>query len=269
MRLRLYAVFCALLSLAFLAQGMAFDNLPAPNGAVNDFAGVLSPAQTAELNAISQEIRENSSVEIATVIVNSTEGMPPSDYAIAIGNKWGVGRKGEFNGVVILVAVDDRKWFIATAKGIEGQLPDLLTNRIAQDSFPQNFRKGDYAAGIKQALLGMKEYLATDSYEPATPPEGTNSLDSLFSLLIFFAFILLTLGPVGLFLAAIIIAALLYAFVPQWRKKLRSWGLANHSGFYGGGGSGGFGGGGFSGGGAGGGFGGGGGFSGGGSGGSW
>ena len=238
-----------LLLFSALALALPLSELPESKGYANDFAGVLSSGELSDLNFFSQQIEKNTSVEIATVLIDSTDGMPISDYAFGIGNAWRVGKKEVFNGVVILIAVEDRKWFIATAKGIEGDLPDVLTSRIANNAFPQNFKQGKYYEGIRMVLEAFRNSLSGNVAEQSIDKRNFDKIAVLVLVLLLFL--------VG-FLIFRIVWLKFKAITSGHRNG--AWASDLHGGWSGGGG---FGGGGW------GGFGGGGGFSGGGSGGSW
>ncbi len=138
------------------------ENLSAPTAFVNDYVGVLDINQKQILENQVWEISQQTGVEIAIAIIDSTEGRAISDYAFALGNSWGVGKKEIFNGILILIAINDREWFIATAKGIEGTLPDIVTQKIGQNNFPNNFRAGDYYSGLIGAVNDINQYVNKD-----------------------------------------------------------------------------------------------------------
>ena len=115
-----------LLALCFTAlPGFAQTNIPAkPTGYVNDYANVLSPSARQQLEALCTEVDQKAMAQIAVVTVRSLEGRPIEDYAVDLFNKWGVGPKESARGVLILLAIDDRKTRIKSATGLEPILPD-------------------------------------------------------------------------------------------------------------------------------------------------
>ena len=141
-----------LLSSAAFAQ----EGIPAkPNGYILDEAGLLNPE---EENALEQKMRgyaDSTSTQFAIVLVNSTNGRDPYDYAIEIGKSWGVGQKGKNNGVVILVAMQDRKLRIVTGRGIEDVLPDAICKRIINRTLKPTFKAGAYYQGLDEATTEM------------------------------------------------------------------------------------------------------------------
>lgn len=153
--------FCFLFLFSF-AGAVSVESLQ-PNGFVNDFSGVLSAGEKAELEARVQGIHDRFTVEVAIAVVDSTDGKPVEQFAWELGNRWGVGKRDVFNGVLVLIAVEDRAFFVATAKGIEGALPDILVSRIAEKNFPPHFRNNDYAAGLNGFLSDLEAVLEGNS----------------------------------------------------------------------------------------------------------
>ena len=115
----------------FQATAQEIPDPPVPQRLVVDYAGVLSQGQ---LNALEHKLvafNDTTSTQIAVVIVNSLSGLAPEDFANRLGEKWGVGRKGKDNGVVVLVkakkdARDRGEAWISTGYGMEGVIPDAL-----------------------------------------------------------------------------------------------------------------------------------------------
>lgn len=137
-------------------------SIPQPQNYVLDQAGVLSVEQEKELEAIIGEIDQSTTVEVGILIVKTLDGEDISQTAFDVGEKWGVGKKDVDNGIMILVAVDDRDYFIATGYGIEGVLPDAIVKRIEETNIPTYFRAGDYAGGLMAVLKDMEGYIAED-----------------------------------------------------------------------------------------------------------
>jgi uncharacterized protein len=96
----------------------------APHGRVNDFAQVLDPSTKAELKTLVAEVEQQTTAEIAVVVVPTTAPMTPKEYVTALFNRGGVGKRGADNGVMILLAIHDRRAEIETGYGVEGILPD-------------------------------------------------------------------------------------------------------------------------------------------------
>lgn len=130
---------------------------------VQDYAGVLSADTKARVNNLGTQLAAKTKAQIVVVTLPSLEGMPPADYALGILRQWGVGDKTLNNGVVLLVAVNDRQSRIEVGYGLEGALPDAKTGRIQDDYMLPYFQQGDYEKGILNGYLAVvgevaKEY---------------------------------------------------------------------------------------------------------------
>ena len=99
---------------------------PSPARLVNDFTGTLSPAERDALERKLVAFDDSTGSQVAVVLVATTDGVAPVDYAVELGREWGVGRTGISDGVVLLVATADREVFITTGFGAEGALTDVF-----------------------------------------------------------------------------------------------------------------------------------------------
>ncbi|MEE9550895.1 MAG: TPM domain-containing protein [Candidatus Binatia bacterium] len=168
---------------------------------VSDYAGILPDKVENQLNSLLKQLERKTSAQIAVVIINSTEGVPPADYAVEFGQTRGVGNKKEDNGVVFLVAVQDRKMFIATGYGVESFLPDGKVGRIRDQFITPHFRKGDMASGIVNGTLRLAQEIAEAKGVSldaiASAPRGTRPARRRsrgFSPLLFFLLLPLLFG---------------------------------------------------------------------------
>lgn len=129
-----------------------------PPTIVNDFAGILSNDASLEADLVAYN--NETSTQIAIVTISSTEGYDISEYAIGLFNKWQIGQAAKDNGVLVLVAFNDRKTFIVTGRGVEDKLPDIICKRIIENEMIPNFKNGDYESGINAAVVAIKSGLA-------------------------------------------------------------------------------------------------------------
>jgi uncharacterized protein len=123
---------------------------PSPPRLVNDFTGTLT---TDQANAIERKLvafDDSTSTQIAVVLINSLVGYDISDFALKLGRKWGIGGKEYNNGVVFLIAIQDRKINISTGYGVEGALPDITAKHIIDEVIKPNFKGKDYYRGIDE-----------------------------------------------------------------------------------------------------------------------
>jgi uncharacterized protein len=147
---------------------------PDPPRLVNDFANVLSATENSQLENELVQFANATSTQIVVVTVPDLEGNDPGDYAFQLGEKWGVGQKGNDNGVVVLVKPKQGnskgQVFIATGYGLEGVLPDAVVNSTVVDyEMIPRFKENDYYGGISNGVkvimdITKGEYTA-DSYQ--------------------------------------------------------------------------------------------------------
>ncbi|OIO54903.1 hypothetical protein AUJ46_02155 [Candidatus Peregrinibacteria bacterium CG1_02_54_53] len=172
-----------------LAQGASALDVPANDGYVTDTAGVLSAAEQSDLEETLRVYQQETSNQIAILIVNSLEGEPIADAAVQVGRKWGVGTKENDNGILILVAYTDREIFLATGYGLEGAVPDIVTKGIIEEEILPEFRDGDYAGGLKAGIAALEKHIGgeytADRYDSGSTGPGA------FAGFLFFAGILL------------------------------------------------------------------------------
>lgn len=134
--------------LLFYTKGYA-QNLPErSNKLVTDLTQTLSAGQIADLENKLVAFDDSTSNQVAVVIVKSVGDYDINEYALALGRKWGIGGKDKNNGVILLVALGDRKVAIQTGYGLEGALPDVYTRRIIDNDIKPFFKAGDYYGGI-------------------------------------------------------------------------------------------------------------------------
>lgn len=145
-----------LLLLCGFSWGQTFDASQllkpesAPNVLVSDFTNTLTPSQKKTLEDKLVAIDDKTSTQIAVVIVPTTGGVDVADYATELGRAWGVGGKQFNNGVVLLIAKDDRKLNISTGYGLEGSLTDAASSHIIDEVITPNFKGDDYYRGIDE-----------------------------------------------------------------------------------------------------------------------
>ncbi|WP_316817683.1 TPM domain-containing protein [Pedobacter nyackensis] len=138
----------ALLLVVYSIAGFAQDFPAKPGKLVNDYTGTLSADQIQQLEQKLVAFDDSTSIQIAIAILKSVGEYDINDYAMQLGRAWGVGTKGKDNGVMIVVALGDRKISIQTGYGVEGVLPDMYTRRIIDNDIKPYFKAGDYYKGL-------------------------------------------------------------------------------------------------------------------------
>jgi uncharacterized protein len=168
MTVRLKIAFASvLLFVSLLTSAQNIPARPNPPRLVNDFAGVLSPAEVQQLEAQLVAYDDSTSNQIAIVLVNTLNDYPIEEYALKLFREWGVGNKKTNNGIVILAAIADRKIRIEVGYGLEGAIPDITTNHIIQNDIVPSFRSGDYFDGLSKAAGNIIKAAAGEYKAPA------------------------------------------------------------------------------------------------------
>jgi len=176
--------------------GQDIPQRPTPPRLVNDFTGTLSEQQSDNLERKLVTFFDTTGNQITIVIVPSLNGYDKSEYAYAIGEKWGVGKKEFDNGVVVLVkpkTTSERgEAFIATGYGLEGAIPDAISKRIVEQEMIPRFKQNDYYGGLNAATdvlmaLAAGEYSANQYKESS----GKNDLGFLVPFIVMIIIILM------------------------------------------------------------------------------
>jgi len=144
-----------ILSVVFILCGyFGFaQNFPAnTNRLVTDETNTLTSEQIAQLERKLIAFDDSTSNQIAVVIVKTVGDYDINEYALELGRKWGIGGKAKNNGVILLIAIGDRKLSIQTGYGLEGALPDIYTKRIIENDIKPYFKDGNYFAGITNGV---------------------------------------------------------------------------------------------------------------------
>ncbi len=133
---------------------------PAPHGAVNDFAGVIPSQYVGPLENLAREVLEKTGTAIAVATVDTIGDNDPNDYANRLYQAWGIGKKGEDKGVLIFLAVKERRVRIETGYGVEGILPDGLTGEILDRYALPYFKEGQYGKGMSETMAAVSSIVA-------------------------------------------------------------------------------------------------------------
>jgi uncharacterized protein len=152
----LLLVHLLLLAGSFSPTVFAQRAIPAHGGVwVHDEAGVLDPATRQELEYALKAERDSTSNQIAVLIIPSLEGDDIDLYANRVFREWKLGTADKDNGVLFLIAINDRKMRIEVGFGLEGVLTDALSSRINRNEVAPYFRQGNYNDGIKAGVLAV------------------------------------------------------------------------------------------------------------------
>ena len=155
-------IICLLLlgiSLICAAQDITY---PSPKGYVNDYAGILSRQTAQAIDSVCRQIESKTTAQIALVIVNTTKPFEIEQYAVELFQRWSIGQKGKDNGLLVLVAINDKGVRIETGYGLEGAIPDAIAHNIIYQIIIPEFKQGQYEKGLLLAVLSIADLIAKE-----------------------------------------------------------------------------------------------------------
>lgn len=246
-RHRLILVVCALV--VSLVSGAAAEQISKlkPAGYVNDFAHVLDGRTSSDIHQLCLLIDEKAGAQIAVVTIHSLEGLEASDFANQLFKKWGVGHKDN-RGVLILLAVDDHKYWVEVGYGLEPVLPDGKVGGFGREMVPF-LKRGDYNNGVLLLTQRIAATIAQDrgvTLPPQTPiqapgrqPGSRQDHDSSLPTSLILAVIVMVFYLIAAILRAVW-RFLVFLITGKRPPKSRGWFGAAPGGIWIGGGSGGW-----------------------------
>jgi uncharacterized protein len=134
------------------APALAEVQVPSLTGRVVDQAGILTSAQESRLTAKLKGLEDKTTIQLVVVTLPSLRGAPIEDWGLTLGRTWGIGQKGKDNGVLLIVAPNDRELRIEVGYGLEGALPDATANAIVRNVIVPRFKAGSMADGISDGV---------------------------------------------------------------------------------------------------------------------
>ena len=234
--------------------------IPAPPpDPVVDLANIIDGSIRSKLNGYLRELHQKTTAQVAVLTIKSLEGQSLEDLSITVAHdKWKLGQRGKDNGVLMLIALAEKKYRIEVGYGLEGILPDSLVGSIGRQYLVPYFRKGDYSSGIYAAALIIANEIAGDagvkisglpavekSRQTRSSKKSSGPFGKIMSLLIFLVIFFIFIRNPRSFLAFMLLSAM-GGRSGHWGRSGSGFGGGGFGSF--GGGGGGFGGGGASGG---------------------
>jgi uncharacterized protein len=169
-----------------------------PTGYVSDFAGVMQPADRAAVERLFTELEQKTGAQAAVVTLKSLDGGQIDDFANRLFERWGIGKKGADNGLLLIASIADRKVRIETGYGLEGALPDAAAGRLLDQYVLPAFRAGHFSGGLRAGATALAAVAAAEfgaeltgvpaRYGPVAEEEG-GLLSGIFSFLFLLGFI--------------------------------------------------------------------------------
>ena len=176
------------------------DAFPKPQGFVTDLAGLLTPQSIDHLNGLIRYIHQQTTAEIAVVTIDSIDPYTIEDFAVRLFETWGIGTKAKDNGVLLIVALRERKIRIEVGYGLEGAITDGTGGRIIREIITPSFKNGQFDQGIvagteailrlvaKEYQMNLPENLTFRTHERIRP-KGSSGITDLFIFLISLLFL--------------------------------------------------------------------------------
>jgi uncharacterized protein len=193
----LLLIFCVLSTLVLAQQSNDFPARPNPPRLVNDMANLLSTEEVAALEQKLVNYNDTTSTQIAIVTITSLGGYEVAQYADQLGELWGIGGKKNDNGILILVAKDERKVTLRTGYGMEHIIPDAIAKRITERTLKPNFKNGEFYKGLNEASNFI---ISVASGEYQADPAATNDREggpSILSIIIIAILVLFIFSRFG------------------------------------------------------------------------
>ncbi|MDY6837505.1 MAG: TPM domain-containing protein [Thermodesulfobacteriota bacterium] len=188
------------LTLIAPALALGAEEFPKPKGLVNDFANVLSADVEQRLLGITGELLKKTQVPIIVVTMPEIGGEDYNEYANRLYEAWGIGKKGEDQGVLLFVTIKERKMRIEIGYGLEGLIPDGLAGQIRDQYMIPYLRQNQFGKGLLNGTLAIAQIIAKDEGVRLTgqaavrpPPERGFSFKKVFLLFVFLG-LLLSMG---------------------------------------------------------------------------
>ena len=192
---RSLAFWLAILFSGLLSSGVqaALAPIPALTAPVTDLTHTLTPEQTATLDQELRDFAVRKGSQIAILIVPTTAPEAIEAYSIRVVDAWKLGRKTQDDGVLLLVAKDDRAMRIEVGYGLEGAIPDAIAKRIIAEVITPQFKRGDFYSGLQAGVEQIMKLIDGESLPPpkaaTSPKDSINSTETAFFLLIAAVFV--------------------------------------------------------------------------------
>lgn len=157
--------------LFFLALSATRAEVPVPDLSrrVTDLTGTLTPDTVSRLESTLAQFEQGKGSQIAVLLIPTTQPEDIAQFGIRVGDKWKIGREGVDDGVILIVAKDDRKVRLEVGYGLEGVIPDAVAKRIIEEDIVPRFKQGDFSGGVE---AGVTRLMRLIEGEPLPPPQA-------------------------------------------------------------------------------------------------
>lgn len=185
-----HLLLCSLFIVGIAMSSLAQDLPSEPVGHVNDFAQMLSNTERQQLETKLRNYRDTTTTVIAVATLESLSGISIEETATTLFNEWNIWEGDKDNGVLILIAPNEREIRIEVGYGLEGAIPDVMAGRIIREIISPSFRKGDYYSGLDRATSAMIDLASGEYTGQLTEERSSQNEDDMLSFVIFILFII-------------------------------------------------------------------------------
>jgi uncharacterized protein len=162
----------------------AIVGVPELSRRVTDLASTLSVEQVAALENKLAAFEAKKGSQIAVLIVPTTQPKDIAEFAIEVADLWQIGRKGVDDGVILIVAKDDRKLRLEVGYGLEAVIPDAVAKRVIAETITPYFKEGDYAGGIDAGVMQLMKLVEGESLPAPSEAPGERQDDGIFMFIL-------------------------------------------------------------------------------------
>jgi uncharacterized protein len=160
--------------LLFCMEAWAIVGVPELSRRVTDLTGTLSAEQVNSLENKLAAFETQKGSQIAVLIVPTTQPKDIAEFGIEVADLWQIGRKGVDDGVILIVAKDDRKMRLEVGYGLEGVIPDAVAKRVIAETITPRFQAGDFAGGIDAGVTQLMKLIEGEALPVPSEDSGEN-----------------------------------------------------------------------------------------------
>ena len=151
-----------LCSVSFLINAKNIFPTPTSLKYINDYTNTLSTEYKEKIISIGKELEDKTTAQAIVVVIDTLNNVPIEDYSNKLFREWGIGSSQSDNGLLILIVKNDREYRVEVGRGLEGALPDALTNRVMESLATPLFIENNYSDGILESYSAFCDYIATE-----------------------------------------------------------------------------------------------------------
>ena len=186
-----FAAVCRLLFCLMLGHGLAWAQAPVPalKTRVTDLTGTLDAAARQALESRLAQLEKARGAQLAVLLVYTTQPESIEQYALRVAETWKLGRKGVDDGVLLLVAKDDRTLRIEVGYGLEGAIPDAMAKRVIEEVIVPRFKQGDLSGGIDAGVNALVRLIEGETLPQKEAAASGASVEDALSMAMVFIFV--------------------------------------------------------------------------------